>query len=267
VTGTAVAADIRGAAMPLDGTIRVASDSTPLASGTGATTVGAAARACAGSVTPTAFWTVTLESFNVRIPLAIAVARTASGPLAGSVALFVCPPPADLPVGSPGRAPLGLEIVQLTLRLTAAFTIPPGTHVWHLRATPFTPGTALANTAAAAEAEAQHTVAPELSLEASAAGSKRSNVSGRLTLGGKGVAGQTVRILDGGREVGKARTDTSGAFDTTVTLKGAHGLLTAKAAVPARYLSSCEQPAFAPLPCVTSIVSGFSATSDRIRVA
>jgi hypothetical protein len=267
VTGTAVAADMRVATLPLDGTIRVASESTPLATGTATTTVGAAARVCAGAVTPNAFWTVTLRSFNVQVPLAIAVARTSSGPLADSVAMIVCPPPADVPLGSAGRAQLGLKIVRLTLKLTGAFTVPVGTHVWHLRATPYTAGSALANTAAAAEAEARHTVAPELTLEANAAGAKRSSVSGRLTLGGKAVAGQTVRILDGGTEIAKAKTDTSGAFDATVLLRGAHALLSAKAAVPARYLAACEQPAFAPLPCVTSIVSGFSATSKRIRVA
>ena len=39
---------------------------------------------------------------------------------------------------TPGRAPLGLKIVHLTLRLTNAFAVPQGTHVWHLKATPYT---------------------------------------------------------------------------------------------------------------------------------
>jgi hypothetical protein len=264
-TGTATAADVRGTSMPLDGTIRVAAAATPLVAG-GSTTVGDAARACTGPGELAATWSLTLRTFDQTIPLALGVQRLTSGPMSGATAFFLCPPPADVPTGSAGRAPLGLEIVRLTLRLTGAFTVPAGTHVWHLRSTPYTPGAATPNTAGAAEAEAAHGTPGQLTLAAKPAGANRSSVSGRLTLAGKGVAGRTVRILSGGKQVGTARTNSSGAFGTNVLLEGARASLTAKAVVPARYLVPCARPAFAPIPCTTSIVSGFAASaSARVR--
>ena len=264
-TGTATATDVRGTSMPLDGTIRVASPTTPLVAGS-STTIGDAARACAGPGELAATWSLTLRTFDQTIPLALGVQRLTSGPMSGGVAFFLCPPPADVPAGTAGRAPLGLKIVRLTLRLTGAFTVPAGTHVWHLKATPYSPGTAVPSAAGAAEAEAGHGSPQQLTLAAKAAGANRSSVSGRLTLAGKGVAGRTVRILARGKQVGTARTTASGAFGTSIALKGAPAILTAKAIVPARYLVPCAQPAFAPIPCTTSIVSGFAASaSARVR--
>jgi hypothetical protein len=260
-TGNAVAADVDGATMPLEGTIRVASPAAPLAAGS-STTVGDAARACSRTVELAATWSLVLDGFNQSLPLAIGVQRPASG----GIAFTVCLPQADLPAGTPGRSPLGLKLVQLTLRLTGAFSVPTGTHVWHLKGTPYTPGSALANPAGAAEADAEHGAPPALTLSATAAGTSRSTVSGRLTLAGKGVAGRTVRILAGGKQVGTARTGASGAFEVTVAIGRPHELLTARAVVPARYVTPCPQPAFAPLPCTTSIVSGFAA-SARARVS
>jgi hypothetical protein len=259
-TGTGVAADIRGSTLPLDGTIRVVSTAPPLADLPAGSTQ-AAAVGCAGSSDLAATWSLTLDAFNVTLPLAIGVQRTASGGLA----FFVCPPPPGVPAGTPGRSPLGLKIVHLTLRLADAFTVPAGTHVWHLKATPYTPGTAQPNAAAAAEAEAEHTTPQQLTLAARAVGAKRSDVSGRLTLGGKGVGGRTVLIWAGGKQVGKAQTNAAGRFGVTVAVKKLPATLTAKVVVPARYVAPCAHPAFAPLPCTTSIVSGF-ATSARARV-
>ena len=72
-------------------------------------------------------------------------------------------------------------------------------------------------------------------------------------------------IIAGGKQVGRATTSASGNFAASVTLKSTPATLTAKVVVPARYLV-CASPAFAPLPCTTSIVSGF-ATSAHARVA
>src|SRR5207344_1292357 len=117
-------------------TIRVASPTAPLATGA-ATTVGDAAKACAGAGPFAAVWSLTLNGFNQSIPLAIGVQKLTSGPMAGGIAFFLCPPAADLPAGAAGRSPLGLKIVHLTLRLADAFRVPAGTHAWHLRATPY----------------------------------------------------------------------------------------------------------------------------------
>ena len=90
-------------------------------------------------------------------------------------------------------------------------------------------------------------------------------MSGRLTLVGKGVSGRTVRILADGKQVGTATTNASGEYQATVATGMSRATLIASAFVPARYRSSCVQPAFAPIPCMSSIVASFSATSARVR--
>jgi hypothetical protein len=257
--GIAVAGDIRGSTVPLDGTIRVASPAAPLAAGSTGS-VGDAAKACGGTGVPAAYWILTLQGFKQTIPLAISVQKVTSGPMAGSTALVMCPPPADLPTGTAGRAQLGLKLVHLTLRFGSVFTVPDGTHTWHLRATPYTPGTGVANPAAAAEAEAQHGLPQELTHVAKPGTAYRADVSGRLTLNGAGIGGQTVRILEGARQLGTAKTNAAGDFAAAVLPHSTHAVLTAQAVVPALYHSPCTKPAFAPLPCATSIRAGFSAT-------
>ena len=125
-TGTAIAADIRNSTMPLTGTIRVASPTAPLGDRHG-DDVGDAAKACAGTSKLAAVWSLTLDVFNEAIPLAIAVQKLDSGPMAG--ALVAVDLPARRPTSRPGRAgraPLGMKIVHLSLRLTNAFAVPAG---------------------------------------------------------------------------------------------------------------------------------------------
>jgi hypothetical protein len=153
-----------------------------------------------------------------------------------------------------------MKLVRLTLTLPKAFAAPAGISVWHVRATPYTPRSATQNGAAAVEAEASYGLPQALTLVAKKQAGSRVRVSGRLTLGGKGVAARAVDILAGGRKVATAKTSGSGTYATTVAVAPA-AKLSARAVVPARYLPSCTQPAFAPLPCTWSILAGFAARS------
>ena len=266
-TANAIAADISGSTVTLDGALVVASAATPLDPGGAGATVGEAAQACAGTAPTVALWLLTMRGFGQTLELAVAVRRVETGPLAGGLALVMCPPPATVPSGTAGRSPLGLKIVYLALRLRDVFTAPAGTHVWHLKATPYTPGTALANPAAAVEDETQHGLPGRLTLAAKRASNpRRAAVSGRLTLAGKGVAGRTVRILLGAKTVGRAKTDASGDYTATVAVPRKRVVLRAKAVVPAEYLPSCVHAVFAPIPCTTSIVTGFTASSGGARL-
>src|SRR4051812_2293359 len=112
-TSAGVAPDIGGSVVRLAGTVAVASASTPL-TGASAPTAGAAATACLGSA-PDEIWVATLRGFAQTVQLPIAVQRVVSGPSAGGYVLSVCPPPGNVPSGTPGRAVLGMKLIRLKL--------------------------------------------------------------------------------------------------------------------------------------------------------
>jgi hypothetical protein len=263
-TAHAVGADLGGSTVLLRGNIRVATASTPLGNGV---TAGQQRKSCTGSDTSAALWIATLRGYLQTIKLGIAVQHVTSGPLAGGAALFVCPPPADVASGIAGRAPLGLKIVQLSFEFSIAIDVAPGIYTWHLRATPYISGSAVPNAAGAVEAEASHGTPQTITLIATPAPpSRRVPVSGRLTRAGAGVAGRTVRILAGGKLIGTAKTDGSGGFSTTALLRSAKATLLARAVVPAKYFDTCGTPVFPSIPCTSSILEGFTATSGPVRV-
>ena len=204
-------------------------------------TVGDAATACAGcehSRRP-------LESRADRLqpgdPARDRRAARRHGPEAGCVALFICPPPADLPAGTTGRTARA-KIVRLTLRLTNAFTVPPGTHLWHLLATPYLPGSAVANPAAAVEAEAEHGLPQQLTLAAKPPGVEplaglRPAHDGRQRRLRRTV--RDPRQREAGRE---GATNAAGASRRRSLMGSSHATLTAKVFVPARYRSRAPIP-------------------------
>ena len=256
--------------MVLRGTITVAAAATPL-TGAAASTVGDATKACTRSDAPVALWLATVRATSPRttLQLPIAVQETDVGELTGVTALTICPPPADVPADTAGRAPRGLKIVRLTLTLPGVFDVPAGMHVWHLRATPYAPGTSSANSALTVEAEGHHGVPQRLSLLVRPAlRPNRALVTGRLTLAGEPVAGQTVRILAAGKVLGTAKTNDAGGYRARVTLPSRNAPVKATVKVPARYFPRCIEPAFPSLliGCSSSILAGYTTTSPRTRV-
>jgi hypothetical protein len=247
----------------LSGTIRVVAPVTPLTAADGdASTVGAVAEACTGSKTFAALWLVSVKASGRTLDLAAAVQVGEDEPLAGRLAVSICPPAptTEDPAGD-------LKIVRLTLTLSNVFKIPTGTHVWQLRATPYGEGRDMPNWASSVKASAQHTGPHKLTLQAKAAGSKRVRLSGLLTVEGTGTPDQAVLLYANGKLVRTVKTTDAGAFAVTVARPRRQPTFTARARVSAQYLDAClETTVFASLRCTASIVSGFTATSRSVRV-
>ena len=112
-TSAAVAPDIGGSVVRLTGNVAVASASTPLTGGA-ASTAGAATTACVGSA-PDEIWVATLRGVRADGAAADRGAADRVGAAAGGYVLSVCPPPGNVPSGTPGRAVLGMKLIRLKL--------------------------------------------------------------------------------------------------------------------------------------------------------
>jgi hypothetical protein len=228
-------------------------------------TLGDAAAGCIGTPDADAYWVLNLEIPGVKVQVPVFATKVDDGRFAGGLRLSVGPaPPATAP-GTPGRAMFGGKLLDLSIVLSNVLDVPAGRQYWYLQATPYVPGTSAFDSARSVEAQAQDRSPQELTLTATA--TRNANVfrlSGRLEQGGKGVAGQRVRILVGKRVVGKAKTNRTGRYTLTRRIAGA---VTLTAAATVRDGDAqCADPAFAPLPCVSATVGGFVVASKPVRV-
>jgi hypothetical protein len=269
VAAKASAADLGGTSLALTGTVNSALATTMLTVAGQQVAVGGAATSCTGSAVHDDYWVLNLsasgQTLQIPVFLDFVLLGRQYSDFAGYV-LTMCLPPPDVPSSTPGRASFGAKLLSATLDLDGVFSVPPAWYLWHLLATPYAAGTGKANASATVEAESQDRTPQELSLSAKAAAKRSATVSGRLLQGGKGVGGQSVKILAGKAVVGTAPTDKAGRFSATVKLPGASATLTASAVVPTRDLGGCQQAAFVPAPCTGLTVGGFAATSDPVKV-
>ncbi len=274
VAAQAAAADLGGAVLPLAGDITVAAgtDSTSVANNL--VPLAAQAMVCDGTPTPSAFLLLVLTAAGqtLRVP-AYVDAIPAADPRSAFAAFSItfCLPAADLPASNPARASFGAKLIKATLSLKGAFVAPGvGETRWRMLATPYGAGTGKVDAAGTVEAQSLARTPQTLSFKAKGnKGKKTASLSGAVSEGGKGVAGATVTILAGGRAVGKAVTDGTGAFKATVRLKAAAATLQVRVIVAARDLgaSACVATFSAlGVPCVDATVAGFTLVSSRVRV-
>jgi hypothetical protein len=245
-TGTA-SATVAGSSKPLTGFI-VAGDPTTVVNYGGTwTTLGSLITSCTGQAASTAqvSFLVNLANggSNYQLPIIVQQLPSTSPFLTTALRTFtICLPPP------------GLKITSLTLYLANVMAAPPGWYVWHLNATPYS-GSGSLNAAGAAEAISQDRVPPLLTATSSSSGGQ-TTVSGRLTRGGKGVAGATVDIMRGKTKVGTATTGKRGTFTVTASAP-ARAHLNAVATMSDTKLPSCSGAFFPAQPC-TANVGGFT---------
>lgn len=260
---TALGHDV-GLTLPLSGSVTttnpVAPASDPCAPGTHA-----------------AIWDLNLSVAGQPVTLTLYVDPT-SGALTqlGAYLMRICLPPWDTPVGSPGRAVQGAQLLDAMFTVNNVFTAPSaGPSVWHTLFTPYNPGQGTVNAAATFEARSI-VAAPSLTLKATKKKGKYA-VAGRLTESGQPVAGVGVTVLRGNTttrflRAGSATTGTTGAWASSGRLVGKKPVFfKAHASVGARDATStgCAQPlptTIAPAGCVSATLSPWQVDSPVAKL-
>jgi hypothetical protein len=267
VEARALAADLNNTILPLTGAIVVGTSATTISFAGGNQTLGTLATACTGTATHTAFWVLNLTASGQTLQVPAYVDDIPFDKPFGDFAtdkIAFCLPPPDVPQGTAGRATLGAKLLSATLT-TDNFSAPPGVFTWHATVTPYTPGTGKANAAGTVEIQSTDRTPQSVTIAGKAGKkSKTAVVSGKVTAGGQGVSGATVSILRGKTAVAKVTTKAGGSYSVTVRLKAATAL-SASAVFTVRAGGTCT-PAFAPIPCSSKTVAGFSVATQAVRV-
>jgi hypothetical protein len=259
ITAIARALDLAGAEVPLSGPIVVASP------GQVSPTDQAA---CLQGATPLATWVLMLSAAGQSLPVpAFLVPTTAAQAPLGPAYIQVCLRPPDVPVGTPGRQPLGAKAYSVDATLNGVFSqVPVG--AWIALWTPYTPLVGAVNVAGTVASPAA--IAPgALSLTARTAG-RGALVSGAVTQAGQPRGGATVTILGGTARNRlttrkRVRVSANGRFSTRFavgTFFRATAVATGGVAMP---LCTQLAAALAPIPCVNPTVNGFTAQSKVVR--
>jgi hypothetical protein len=237
---------------------------------------------CTGLPQSTAVWVMNLSVAGNTLAIPIYVNSTDGAPdqALGSYRLSICLPPPDVPVGTPGRAFQGAQLLFAKLALNGIFTTPTGGGLvkWEGIFTPYNPGKGTPNAAGTFETRAFVPLPIILGLHRSYVLKTNTwRLNGKLTEGGKPVSGITVTIRRGPSATNLSsrstvKTSATGSWSTA-------GRLTPKrttyfqitAAVPIRDYTTtgCANPATtaAPAGCVNATLSPWNTKSVTLKFA
>jgi hypothetical protein len=175
--------------------------------------------------THAAVWNLNLSVAGQTLVLPLYVDPTSGAATAlGAYQMRICLPPWDTPVGSPGRAFEGAQLLDAKFTVNNIFSgAPSGVAVWHNLFTPFNPGVGTLNLAGTFEARAL-VGTPSLTIKATKKNGKYA-VGGKLTEGGLALSGASVTVLRGNSatrvlKVGSATTGPGGAWTSAGKLVG-----------------------------------------------
>jgi hypothetical protein len=267
VDATAIAHDQGGLTLPLSGSVVADNPASHTAD------------ACSPG-TNQAVWIMNLSVAGQTLPIPIYVNPTTGAAAAlGAYNLKICLPPWDVPVGAPGRAAFGAQLVDARLVLNGIFTSPTtaGTGVWEMITTPWTPGKGTPNPAGTWESRAVVPLPVVLTIKATYSAKKNVwTLTGKLTEGGKPVPNFTVRIARGPGSKSlptqsSAKTSASGTWKATGKLapkKTTYFQARASAQERDFTQAGCQNPAtsVAPAGCTGATLPGWTVTSTVARV-
>jgi hypothetical protein len=225
-------------------------------------------------------WNMNLSVAGQTLVVPIYVNPTAGPATAlGAYNLRICLPPWDVPVGTPGRAFNGAQLLDAKFTVNKILTTPTGAGVlkWETLFTPYTPGKGTPNAAGTFEARAFVPIPILLGGRVSYA--KKTNtwtVSGTATEGGLPLSGLTVKIargLSATKLTGKssAKTGATGIWKASGKLtpkKTTYFQASASVGERDYTATGCQNPLtpFAPAGCVTATLSPWSVKSAVIRL-
>jgi hypothetical protein len=259
--------------LPLSGTV-VTSDATSAANKAGSAQ-------CTGIPQSTAVWIMNLSVAGNTLAIPVYVNATA-GPeqTLGGNKLSICLPPPDVPVGTPGRAFQGAQLLDAKLTLANVFTTPNagGLIKWETLFTPYNPGIGTINRAGTFETRAFVPLPIILGISVKYKNKKLRTytVSGKAMEGGAPVSGLTLSVLRGLTakklaKVGSAKTRATGGYSIGGKLaKRATTFFQVSGSVGERDYTStgCASPLtpFAPAGCVHATLSPWSVKSVLVKL-
>lgn len=228
------------------------------------------------SPSPAAVWLLNLSvaGQTVQVPLYVSATSGAEAAL-GSYKLVICLPPPDVPVGTPGRAVFGVQVLDAVFTVNGIFTTPssPGTQGWQALFTPYNPGQGTANAPGTFEAQALVGIPVVAKARAVSVKHKTYKVTGLVTSGGTGAAGVSVKLYRGTSSgklvaVASATTRAGGTFAFSGKL-GKKPLFFQVQAKAAERSTACVSPlpaTVAPAGCAGATLSGWTAASAKVKV-
>ena len=280
VTASGTAADLGGALLPLTGTVQVRAAAGTYLSGTTQVPIAAAATACTGTATHTAFWVLVLQAAGQTLELPVFVDQVTTPPASGfaTVSIQACLPPPDVPAGTPGRATFGFKLTSTVFTVNDVFASSgSGEARWRLLATPYTPATGRPNAVGSVEAQSLVTYPRTITLRRpvrlrSARGTAAYGISGTLALPAGGTP--VVRLYRGraattvGSPVTLRRSGTTftGRIAIRQTARAQVWFLQARAAAPAADLGTSACQATFGVTCLSATRAGYTARSATLRL-
>jgi hypothetical protein len=230
--------------------------------------------------TNAAVWNMNLSVAGQTLVVPIYVNPTAGPATAlGAYNLRICLPPWDVPVGTPGRAFNGAQLLDAKFTVNKILTTPTGAGLlkWETLFTPYTPGKGTPNAAGTFEARAFVPIPILLGARVSYVKKKNTwTLSGTATEGGLPLSGLTVKIARGlsAKKLAvksSAKTGTTGAWKASGKLipkKTTYFQVSASVGERDYTATGCQSPLtpFAPAGCVSATLSPWSAKSAVVRL-
>lgn len=229
-----------------------------------------------------AVWVMNLSAAGQTLPIPIYVNKTTGGATAfGAYNLKLCLPPWDVPMGTPGRAFQGAQLIDAKLTLNKLVTAPTsaGLSVWETLTTPYTPGKGTPNLAGTFESRAFVPLPISLGIKATHRKKTRTwTLSGKATEGGVPLAQGTALTLSRGssptslKPGGSTKVRSGGLWTMTVQAipkKATYFQISASTGERDYTSTGCKNPApatVAPAGCVNATLSAWSAKSSIVRV-
>ncbi len=236
---------------------------------------------CTGLLQSAAVWVMNLSVAGNTLAIPIYVNPTDGAPdqALGGYRQSICLPPPDVPVGTPGRAFQGAQLLFAKLTLNGIFTTPTGGGLvkWESLFTPYNPGKGTPNRAGTFEARAFVPMPIILGLQVKYKNKKARTyiAAGKATEGGSAVPGLKLTVTRGSSaksltRVGTATTSSSGAYATSGKLKkkATTYFQVSGAAGERDYTTTgCASPsALAPAGCVKATLAPWTAKSAVVRL-
>jgi hypothetical protein len=263
--------------LPLSGTITV-SDPSAAANAAGSAQ-------CTGLPKSAAVWIMNLSVAGQTLEIPMYVNETTGAPdqPLGGYRISVCLPPPDVPVGTPGRAFQGAQLLDAKLKLNKVFTSPTGGDFvktnWEALFTPYNPGIGTVNRAGTFEARAFVPMPIILGLHVKYQVKTNTYLlNGKLTEGGKPVLPAAPVLIYRGlspktlKKRASTRSHTDGNWKTAGNLKPkkpTYFQIAVSRAERDYTAEGCTNPAtaFAPAGCASATLSAWSAKSRVVKLS